>query len=157
MWRARRALEDYLTYDLATQFVGEYLTKVDSTTMYYGLEARSPFLDQKMWEYAVMLPFDVRLKGGKLKAILRALAARRISTRVARGRKRGFTVPVERVGWPALRTLLPDNARAWRAVQDGWLDARITTEVQAADARGAATESLWRAATLELWMRRHVT
>src|SRR5437879_3368014 len=39
MLRARRALEDYLAYDLETQLVAEYLTKVDSSTMHYALEA----------------------------------------------------------------------------------------------------------------------
>ena len=157
MQRAQRALEEYLAYDLATQFVGEYLTKVDSSTMHYALEARSPFLDQRMWEFAATLPFDVRLRHGRLKALLRALAERRISERVARGRKRGFIVPVEQGGWPALRSLLPANGGAWRAVQDGWLAPRIADEVRAADARGSASEALWRASVLELWLRQHAT
>jgi len=156
MPHARRALEEYLAYDLATQFVGEYLTKVDSCTMHYALEARSPFLDQSMWEFATTLPFNVRLGGGNLKAVLRMLAKRRISKRVARGRKRGFTVQVERAGWPALRSLLPADGNAWRAVQDGWLAPRIADEVCAADARGSASEALWRASVLELWLRQHV-
>ncbi len=157
MPRARRALEEYLDHDLATQFVGEYLTKVDSSTMHYALEARSPFLDQRMWEFAATLPFDVRLRGGHLKAVLRALAERRISKRVARGRKRGFIVPVLQAGWPALRSLLPADGGAWRAVQDGWLAPRIADEVSAADARGSASEALWRASVLELWLRHHAT
>jgi asparagine synthase (glutamine-hydrolysing) len=153
--RARRALEEYLAHDLATQFVGEYLTKVDASTMHYALEARSPFLDQHLWEFAATLPFDVRLRRGRLKAVLRALAARRIGKRVAQGRKRGFRVPVERAGWPALRSLLPAQGAAWRAVKDGWLAQRITDEVSAADARGEASEALWRASVLELWLRHH--
>jgi asparagine synthase (glutamine-hydrolysing) len=157
MLHARRALEDYLAYDLRTQFVGEYLTKVDSTTMHYALESRSPFLDHQMWEFATTLPFDVRLRGGRLKAVLRALAKRRISKRVAGGRKRGFTVPVEQAGWPALRSLLPVNGHDWRTVQDGWVTSGIADEVRAANARGAASETLWRASVLELWLRRHAT
>jgi len=157
MLHARRALEEYLAYDLGTQFVGEYLTKVDSSTMHYALEARSPFLDHRMWEFATTLSFDLRLRGGHLKAVLRALAERRISKRVALGRKRGFTVPVERAGWPALRSLLPADGGAWRAVQDGWLAPRIADEVRAADARGSASEALWRASVLELWLRHHAT
>ena len=155
MPRARRALAEYLAHDLKTQFVGEYLTKVDGGTMHYGLEARSPFLDQRMWEFAATLPFDVRLRSGNLKAVLRTLAGRRISSRVAHGRKRGFTVPVERAGWPALRSLLPNSSGAWHAVKDGWLAPRIADEVRAADTRGEASEALWRASVLELWLRHH--
>ncbi|MBD0326768.1 MAG: asparagine synthase (glutamine-hydrolyzing), partial [Pyrinomonadaceae bacterium] len=86
---ARNVLAEFLEYDRRTRFVGEYLPKVDGATMHYALEARSPFLDQKLWEYAASLPLDLRLQGGRLKALLREVARRRIGERVARGRKRG--------------------------------------------------------------------
>src|SRR5438876_12148161 len=49
LWSVRSAehlLEDFLLYDWRTTFTGEYMTKVDGGTMYYALEARSPFLEQ---------------------------------------------------------------------------------------------------------------
>ncbi|HKP12769.1 MAG TPA: asparagine synthase (glutamine-hydrolyzing), partial [Blastocatellia bacterium] len=64
---ARRVLTDFLGYDLRTRFTGEYLTKVDGATMHHSVEARSPFLDYKLWEFAAALPYDLRLKGGTLK------------------------------------------------------------------------------------------
>ena len=103
---AERVLAEFLEYDRRTRFTGEYLPKVDGATMHYALEARSPFLDQKLWEYAAALPFDLRLKGGTLKAVLRELARRRIGD-VARGRKRasasGYALDGGDVG-----------ARAWK-------------------------------------------
>src|SRR5436853_6369726 len=87
-------MNDFLEYDRATRFTGEYLTKVDGATMFYALEARSPFLDQEIWNFASSLPFSLRLRGGRLKAILRELASRHVSSDVANGRKRGFGVPV---------------------------------------------------------------
>jgi asparagine synthase (glutamine-hydrolysing) len=149
-------LEEYLAHDYKTQFVAEYMTKVDGGTMHFALEARSPFLDHLVWEFAASLPFEIRLKGGSLKAILRKLAERNISKRISKGRKRGFIVPVERTGWPALRSLLPANGKDWRAVKEGWVAPSIAGERTAADVRGAATEALWRAAVLELWLRCHI-
>src|SRR5215471_17237519 len=93
---AVRLLEEFLRYDRVTRFTGEYLPKVDGTTMHHSIEARSPFLDHKLWEFAATLPFDLRLRGGKLKAILRELARRHVGERVAVGRKRGFGIPVAR-------------------------------------------------------------
>jgi asparagine synthase (glutamine-hydrolysing) len=58
-----RVLYDFFEYHLKTRFVGEYMTKVDGGTMHYGLEARSPFLDHRLWEFAASLPFDLRLHG----------------------------------------------------------------------------------------------
>ena len=49
---ARRLLEDVFQYHRRTHFTSEYIPKVDSTTMYYGLESRAPFLDHTLWEFA---------------------------------------------------------------------------------------------------------
>src|SRR6185312_6760007 len=45
---ARRLLADFLEYERRTRFVSEYMTKVDGATMFYAIEARSPFLDQRL-------------------------------------------------------------------------------------------------------------
>ena len=91
----RNLLAEFLDYDRRTRLVGEYLPKVDGGTMHYGLEARSPFLDTTLWEYAARLPFTVRLNKGRSKAILREIALRRIGESIAKGKKRGFNVPVQ--------------------------------------------------------------
>ncbi len=155
---ARQALTDFLAYDRRTRFVGEYLPKVDGATMHYALEARSPFLDQALWEYAARLPYDVRLRGGQLKAILRELARRHLGERVARGRKRGFGVPVQRwlAGrWRArLEELLTDSL----VEQRGWLRAGAARELLARTAaRGFVPNQLWYIFVLETWLRHEQT
>lgn len=151
---ARRMLSDYLANDLRTQFVAEYMTKVDGATMYYALEARSPFLDQDLWEFAASLPVDVRLHGGALKAILRRIAERRIGARVASGAKRGFTIPV--TSWIAgrwsddVRSALSDSPLA----ADGWLDPRgIDRELALARTSPTAGLRLWYLYVLDAWRR----
>jgi asparagine synthase (glutamine-hydrolysing) len=151
----RRVLDDYLEYDRATRFVGEYMTKVDGATMRYALEARSPFLDQELWEFAASLPYAVRLRGGGLKAVLRELARRRVGGRVARGRKRGFGVPVQR--WLAGRwrarfeELMSDSLLE----REGWLRASaVRSELGRAAASGWAAHQLWYVFVLETWLRR---
>lgn len=151
---ARHLLEEYLAHDLRHQFVAEYLTKVDGATMHYALEARSPFLDQELWEFAASLPVDLRLHGGALKALLRALAARRISRRVATGAKRGFTIPVhawiQGIGRERVGAVLRDSP----AVQEGWLDTRgLERELEQAMASPRAAERLWYAYVLDAWLR----
>lgn len=144
-------LDDYLDYARTHQFVAEYLAKVDGSTMYHGLEARSPFLDHELWEFAAALPYGVRLRGGVLKAVLRAIARRRISTRVAEGRKRGFEVPVE--SWLGTRWRPRAEAllRSSRLAEEGWLDGARLFELsrQGADP-GLA---LWYGVVLESWLR----
>ena len=151
---ARRTLTEYLAHDLQTQFVSEYLNKVDGATMHYALEARSPFLDQEMWEFAASLTVDVRLHEGVLKAILRALVARRVGPRVATGAKRGFTIPVE--SWIAgrwredVREALSDSKLA----REGWMNARaLPSELDAARNSPESGRRLWYLYVLDAWLR----
>ncbi|MEO6445864.1 MAG: asparagine synthase C-terminal domain-containing protein, partial [Gemmatimonadaceae bacterium] len=151
---ARQLLTDYLAHDLRTQFVAEYLTKVDGGTMYFALEARSPFLDQELWEFAASLPVDVRLHENGLKAILRTIARRRIAPRVATGAKRGFTIPVG--AWIAGRWHADVSAalRHSPLVAEGWLDARaLPAELEAARHSPTAAMRLWNLYVLDAWLR----
>jgi asparagine synthase (glutamine-hydrolysing) len=97
----RRLVEDVFDYHLQAHFSGEFLPKVDGATMYYSLEARSPFLDQKLWEFAAALPAAVRFHDSQLKAVLREIVRRHVGPEAASRQKQGFTVPVER--WLANR------------------------------------------------------
>ena len=151
----RDVLADFLAYDRKTRFVGEYMTKVDGGAMYYALEARSPFLDQELWNFAASLPFELRLRGGTLKAVLREIARRHIGERVARGAKRGFGIPVQR--WLAGR---------WRPDFETALDGSILAEqgiicpdsvrglLSASAPKGCVPVQLWYLFVLEAWLRR---
>jgi asparagine synthase (glutamine-hydrolysing) len=151
---ARSALADYLAYDWQTQFVSEYLVKVDGSTMHYALEARSPFLDQELWGFAASLPFDVRLYHGRLKAILREIARRRLGDRVARGRKRGFGVPVETWIGGRWHSLVAERLREPLIVSDGWVrQPPLNDEVAEAKRSGVASRRLWYLWVLEEWLR----
>ena len=151
---ARNALTEYLAYDVKTQFVSEYLVKVDGSTMQFALEARAPFLDHVLWEHAASLPFDVRLRNGELKAVLREIARRRIGDQVARGKKRGFTIPVE--AWMGQRwhSRVEASFRDSLLVAEGWVQQKpLEAELAQASASGVASRRLWYLWVLEEWLR----
>jgi asparagine synthase (glutamine-hydrolysing) len=77
-----------------TYLPNDYLTKVDVATMSASLEARCPFLDIDLVEFALRLPQAVSFPRGHLKALLRPLAARLLPSAVLGRPKTGFTVPV---------------------------------------------------------------
>ena len=151
---ARDLLTEFLKYDRRTRFVGEYLTKVDGATMFHALEARSPFLDQELWEFAAALPYALRLRGGTSKALLREMARRRVGERVAVGRKRGFSIPVGRWVAGRWRAQVAELLRDSLAEKHGWIRADVAlAQLEEAARRGHAPNQLWYVYVLESWLR----
>ncbi|HKP13148.1 MAG TPA: asparagine synthase (glutamine-hydrolyzing), partial [Blastocatellia bacterium] len=151
---ARNLLTEFLSYDRDTRFTGEYLPKVDGATMHHSVEARSPFLDYKLWEFAAALPYELRLRGGALKAILRELARRHLGERVAAGRKRGFGIPVQRWVAGKWRERVADSLRDGLLAREGWLHADgLLAELDSAARAGFAPNQLWYSYVLESWLR----
>ena len=150
---ARNLLSDLLRYQQKMWFLCEFMPKVDGGTMHHGLEARSPFLDHALWEFAARLPLALRLHGGVLKAILRALVRKRISPRVAARRKRGFTIPVERWLTGPWRGAIDHAARGSRLEREGWLRAGAFERIAAEAPSGETPRQLWFLVVLENWMR----
>jgi asparagine synthase (glutamine-hydrolysing) len=151
----KRLLYDVLAYHRKMHFTSEFMPKVDGATMHYALEARAPFLDQKIWEFAAALPATVRFHGGRLKAVLREIVRRRVAPQVASRRKQGFTVPVER--WLAERwSGALDRLRERTMLeQEGWV--RPGT-LRAAIDEGVDKQwipiQLWHLLVLEHWLNK---
>jgi asparagine synthase (glutamine-hydrolysing) len=150
----RNILSEFLEYDRGNRFVGEYMTKVDGATMFHSLEARSPFLDQDLWEFASSLSFEVRLKGGQLKAVLRALARQKLGERLAAGRKRGFSIPVQRWLVGRWKNAFEDTLQTSVLDRDGWINSRaVLDRLGVAAQQGWAPNQLWYIFVLESWLR----
>lgn len=150
----RNVLAEFLEYDRGNRFVGEFMTKVDGATMFHSLEARSPFLDQDLWEFAASLSFATRLHRGSLKAILRELARQKIGDRLARGRKRGFTIPVQRWLVGRWRNALAESLQTSLLDREGWINSRaVLKRLDAATEQGWAPNQLWYIFVLESWLR----
>jgi asparagine synthase (glutamine-hydrolysing) len=153
MASARALLGDVFEYNCATHFTGEFMPKVDGASMYYGMEARAPFLDHTLWEFAASLPASIRFHGGALKAVLREIARRRLGPEVADRPKQGFQVPAER--WLArewqssLETLQGDTLLE----QEGWI-RKGGLRAEVGHAITAAPNQLWYLVVLERWLQK---
>jgi len=153
---ARRLVADRFDFHMQTEFSGEFLPKVDGATMHYSIEARGPFLDQKIWEFAAALPPAVRLHGGTLKAVLREIVRRRVSPEAAARPKQGFTVPVER--WLATRWsgMLDRLLGETRLERGGWIrPGALGAPVRKAVARQWVPVQIWHLLVLEHWLEKN--
>lgn len=87
------SLSKLLYMDFTMYLQDDLLTKVDRATMLASLEARAPFLDHDLSEFAAGLPSSLKLKGKNTKDILKRTVRRRLPADVIDRRKRGFNIP----------------------------------------------------------------
>jgi len=70
------------------------MAKVDRASMLHGLEARSPFLDLEVVDFARRLPHTVKLHQGTTKWILKKALAPVLPASILYRKKKGFGTPV---------------------------------------------------------------
>lgn len=96
-WKSSEA-EDII--GKTSEFYGRFylqdsiLTKVDRATMMVGLEARAPFLDNNVVEFAQRIPSNMKLRNGTSKYILKKSMEGIIPESLLYRRKRGFAAPL---------------------------------------------------------------
>jgi asparagine synthase (glutamine-hydrolysing) len=83
-----------LFLDMQLLLSGNNLVKPDRMGMAVSLEARTPFLDYRMMEFAFRMPGELKLRGGETKYLYKKAVAPLIGERLAYRRKQMFTVPV---------------------------------------------------------------
>ena len=87
-------LDRAMYVDIKTWLVDDILVKVDRATMAHALEARAPFLDYRVVEFAASLPLDLKMKGFRKKYLLKKSQVGRLPDFVLQRSKQGFNAPV---------------------------------------------------------------
>jgi asparagine synthase (glutamine-hydrolysing) len=153
-------LNEALVQDVEAYLPDDILPKLDIASMAHGLEARCPFLDRDLLQYAAALPSRLKLRpmGRRLqsKAVLRHALRRLLPPDVRAGRKRGFGLPLER--WfrgplrePARELLLSPQARARGLFRPEAVGALLDGHAAGRLAAHEAILTLW---VLERWFQR---
>jgi asparagine synthase (glutamine-hydrolysing) len=71
------------------------LMRVDKMTMAASVEARVPYLDHKLVEFAMAIPSHLKYRDGETKYILKRALEGVIPERVLNREKKGFGVPID--------------------------------------------------------------
>lgn len=148
-------LDRVLRADTLTYLPNDLLVKVDIASMASSLEARSPFLDHRLVEFAAGLPTEMKLRGRTSKWLMREAMRDRLPPDILTRPKMGFGVPVGEWLRGELRPLLEDTVLSERAFSRGFFKpAAIRSLVQDhIDRRVDRTYHVWGLLMLELWFQ----
>ncbi len=147
-------LRQQMHLDQRINLLSDLLVKMDMATMAHSLEARSPFLDHELAEFAAGISDGDLLRGGQTKSFLRKAYADELSPAVLNAPKRGFEAPVARWLAEDWRELLHDSlASGARAEQ--FVSRRFLQDLLADRLTGDRNLPMlkYTLLVLELWLR----
>jgi asparagine synthase (glutamine-hydrolysing) len=149
------SLDRFLYCDIHSRLVDDILVKGDRMSMGAGVEARVPFLDHRVVEFAASLPQHLKVSGLSSKIVLKRLAERYIPRETIYRRKVGFTVPLTRWFVGPWRGLIDDVLLSDRCLDRGYYDADVVRRIVEDHVQGRVDreQGIWLMLALELWHR----
>jgi asparagine synthase (glutamine-hydrolysing) len=129
------------------------MVKVDRASMMHALEARAPFLDTTVVEFANSLPFHFKRKGFTTKYILKKLMENKLPRAIVHRKKKGFGVPVAAWLRGELRTWSDEILSDDNLKRVGFFDAEYVHKLQAEHLAGTENHyrKLWTLIVFMLW------
>ncbi|NNE08975.1 MAG: asparagine synthase (glutamine-hydrolyzing) [Gemmatimonadetes bacterium] len=134
------------------------LPKVDITTMMTSLEARSPFLDHEVVEFAARLPRDYKLRGKVSKAVLKHAMKSHVPAEIIGRRKQGFGTPLHEWFRGELRSFAYDTLLDRRSRERGLFDPEALETFLGDHVARRENHGLriWCLLCLETWFRTYI-
>ncbi|HZT75633.1 MAG TPA: asparagine synthase (glutamine-hydrolyzing) [Vicinamibacterales bacterium] len=148
-----------MRFDAETYLPEDVLTKVDRMSMAHSIESRVPLLDNEVIAFAASLPAAWKIKNGRRKHVLKAVAARLLPAEILNRRKQGFGVPLGTWFRDGLRELFADTLLSASALQRGYFQPSFVRRLVDEHLAGKRdhTLRLWQLVVFERWHRQYVT
>ncbi len=147
-----------LLTDIMTYLPNDLLVKVDIATMAVSLEARSPFLDHHVIEFAASLPEKLKLRGLTTKYLLKRVLKKLLPVENLERRKMGFGVPIGHWFRGQMQPFLREVLLSEKALRRGLFKPQTVNQLVDLHTRGERDHSdrLWALLMLELWFREFI-
>ena len=151
-------LDAMLLTDQMTYLPNDLLVKVDIATMAVSLEARSPFLDHHVIEFAASLPQDLKLRRLTSKYLLKKVLRKLLPSENLNRRKMGFGVPIGHWFRGKMQPFLREVVLSEKAMRRGLFKPEAVRQLIELHTRGERDYShqLWTLLMLELWFQRFI-
>jgi asparagine synthase (glutamine-hydrolysing) len=147
-----------LLADLMTYLPNDLLVKVDIATMAVSLEARSPFLDHHVIEFAASLPEKFKLRGLTTKYLLKKVLRKLLPSENLDRRKMGFGVPIGHWFRGKMQPFLREVVLSEKALNRGLFRPETVRQIvdQHTEGKRDYSHQLWTLLMLELWFQRFI-
>jgi asparagine synthase (glutamine-hydrolysing) len=151
----RESIEQLLSVNARTYLPGDLLVKTDRMTIANSLEARCPFLDQELLEFAARIPLELKLKGLTTKYILKKAAESLVPRDIIHRKKHGFGVPVGRWFRTSLKDYIRDVLLSPQTLCRGYFRENAVRRLLEEHQTGKRDHGhrLWALLTFEIWHR----
>jgi len=151
-------LDGILSADVNMYLPNDLLVKMDIVSMANSLEARSPFLDYRVAEFAASLPESYKIKNGVKKYILKKSMSPLVPRENLHRRKMGFGVPVGSWFRGEMKDFLRDNLLSSKSLGRGYFNPAAIKSIVALHEgfREDFSFQLWALLMLELWHKRFI-
>ena len=151
-------LDAMLLTDQMTYLPNDLLVKVDIATMAVSLEARSPFLDHHVIEFAASLPQNLKLRRLTSKYLLKKVLRKLLPSENLNRRKMGFGVPVGHWFRGKMQPFLREVLLSEKALRRGLFKPHAVKQLIELHVRGERDHSqqLWTLLMLELWFNQFI-
>jgi asparagine synthase (glutamine-hydrolysing) len=149
------SLNRMLYVDTKLWLPDDLLARGDKTSMAVSLEARVPFLDHKLVEFAASLPPQLKLKRLTRKYLLKKIARHWLPDRIIDRKKEGFPMPFALWFRKEARTFVRDLLSTNTIRRRGLFNAEYVQQLFDQHESGAADHSalIWGLVSVELWHR----
>ncbi len=139
--------------DVKSYLVDNILVKVDRMSMATSLEARVPFLDHRIVEFAYSLPPKLKMNGLKTKYLLTKTFWDDFPTEVQNRDKQGFSIPIKNWIREDLKPMMLDLLNEKRLKEQGFLNPQFVNQLVDSHLKGNANHShkLWALMVFEQW------
>ena len=129
----------------------------DRVSMAHGIEARVPFLDHEIVEFAGSIPTKLKFQNGELKSIIKKSFKTIPKKILQREDKMGFPIPLNL--WikedKKIKEFVLDIFKSKKALERNYFSDNINIE-KIIDKQSEYSRTLWALISLELWQQKFI-
>lgn len=148
-------LKNMIYFDIKYWLPDDLLMKVDKMTMGNSLEAREPFLDYRLVEFAFNIPSRYKIRNGEEKYIFKKAIDNILPREIVGRKKHGFNVPIKQ-WFRESKDIIDQYMSKDRLKKVDYIDAEKVTRIWERHKLGGSYEYLlWKVLNYVIWWEQY--